>query len=81
MNSIVRQYLFGAIIIAVGIYRLYTGIMVDFVLYLTAGAAFIFNGLTLEPRFIAYKKPLVIITWVLIVTACIFFFLVVGRMF
>lgn len=81
MNSIVRQYLFGAIIIAVGLYRLYTGVMVDFVLYLTAGAAFIFNGLTLEPKLAEYKKPLVIITWVLIITAGIFFILVVGRMF
>ena len=81
MNSIVRQYVFGAIIIAVGLYRLYTGVMVDFGLYVTAGAAFIFNGLTLEPKLASFKKLLIIITWVLIITAGIFFFLVARRMF
>jgi hypothetical protein len=42
-------------------------------LYLTAGAAFIVNTLAAEQRLLAYKKILVVATWLLIVTAGILF--------
>lgn len=81
MGSVTRQYIFGCILIGVAIYRLYLGIPLDAVLYGIAGLAFVVNGLTLEPRLIAYKKPLVILTWIFIASAAILFFLVVGKMF
>jgi hypothetical protein len=73
MNAQVRQYLFGAIFIAVGIYQLINKDYLEFSLYAVAGAAFIFNTLTNEPKLLAYKKPLVILTWILIVTAALLF--------
>jgi len=34
---------------------------------MAAGAAFVFNSLAMEPRLIAYKKGLAIVTWGLII--------------
>ncbi|MBX2944636.1 MAG: hypothetical protein KF725_02285 [Cyclobacteriaceae bacterium] len=82
MNSQVRQYLFGLIFIGVGCYQLYINDMLEFSLYACAGSAFIFNALTAEPRLVSYKKPLVIITWVLIMaTALLFFYLLRYKFF
>jgi hypothetical protein len=66
MNSRTRQYLFGAIFIAVGVYQLVIADYLEFCLYALAGLAFIVNALTLEQRMIHYKKPLVIVSWILI---------------
>ena len=73
MKSSVRQYLFASIFIALGIYYGIKKDFLEFFLYTIAGLAFFVNVLTLEPKFAAYKKILVIITWVLIVSACIVF--------
>lgn len=73
MNATTRQYLFGLIFIGVGIYQLIKMDLLEACLYLLAGTAFVFNTLATEPRFVAYKKPLVIVTWVLIITVGILF--------
>jgi hypothetical protein len=73
MNSQVRQYLFGAIFMGVGIYQFMIKDYLEFSLYLLGGLAFVFNAFTFEPRFFAYKKPLVITSWILIGTTGILF--------
>jgi len=67
MNARTRQYLFGLIFFAVGIYQLVQHEPLEATLYLAAGLAFVVNSLAMEPRLLAFKKPLVIITWVLII--------------
>jgi hypothetical protein len=73
MNARTPQYLFGLIFIGVGIYQLTIEDYLEFALYALAGAAFIVNALTLEPRFVSYKKPLVIASWILIAATGILF--------
>lgn len=73
MNSINRQYLFGLIFIGVGIYQLTVKDYLEFSLYAVAGLSFIVNTLTLEPKLIVYKKNLVIVSWVLIITTGLLF--------
>lgn len=76
MNAKTRQYLFGLIFIGVAIYQLSINDLLEFALYTLAGASFIVNALTLEPRLINYKKPLVIVSWVLIgATGILFLYL------
>lgn len=73
MNPRTRQYLFGLIFLGVGIYQFVKEDMLEASLYLTAGAAFIFNTLATEPSLIDYRKMLVIITWTLMFVAGILF--------
>jgi hypothetical protein len=73
MNSQVRQYLFGAIFIGVAIYQLVVKDYLEFSLYILGGLAFVFNALTFEPKFLAYKRPLVIVSWILIGSTGILF--------
>lgn len=73
MNPRMRQYLFGAIFLAFGIYQLIKKDMQEAALYMVAGAAFVFNTVATEPALAQYKKILVVITWVLIITAGILF--------
>jgi uncharacterized membrane protein len=73
MNSQNRQYFFGIIFIGFGIYQMVVGDYLEFALYGIAGLAFIFNALTFEVKFLAYKKILVIVTWVLIATTGLLF--------
>jgi len=73
MNTQTRQYFFALIFIGIGIYQAIKGQYLELALYGTAGLAFVMNSLTLEPRLIAYKKPLVIITWVFIAAAVLVF--------
>ena len=76
MNAKTRQYLFGLIFIGIGIYQLAINDILEFSLYGLAGLAFIVNSLTMEPRFIAYKKPLAIFSWMLIgATGILFLYL------
>jgi hypothetical protein len=77
MNPRIRQYIFGLIFFAVGIYHLYLRDALEASLYAMAGLAFVVNTLALEPRFIQHKKVLGIITWVLIIiTIVIFLYLI-----
>ena len=73
MNARTRQSLFGVIFLAFGIYQLVQRDRLEASLYMIAGAAFIFNTLAVEPRLSAYKRLLVIVTWVLIVGTGILF--------
>jgi hypothetical protein len=73
MNSQTRQYLFGLIFIGVGIYQLVINDYLEFSLYTIAGLAFIVNALTFEAKLFPYKKPLVIVSWILIITTGILF--------
>ncbi|MDH4089911.1 MAG: hypothetical protein OEV74_05320 [Cyclobacteriaceae bacterium] len=73
MNAHTRQYFFGIIFLAVGIYQLVKKNSLEASLYIVAGAAFIFNTLATEPKFTSHKKILVIITWGLIITAGVLF--------
>lgn len=76
MNARARQYLFGLLFIGVGIYQYFLNEYLETVLYVLAGVSFIVNALTLEARFSTYKKPLVIISWILIgATGILFLYL------
>ena len=73
MNAQTRQYFFGLIFIAVGIFQLTQHDALEAALYLIAGAAFIVNTLAAEPRLLDYKKVLVVLTWLLIIIAGLLF--------
>jgi hypothetical protein len=73
MKSQSRQYLFGALFVAFGIYQAIVKDYLEFSLYTIAGLAFVFNALTFEPKLWSYKKPLVIFTWILIISTGILF--------
>jgi hypothetical protein len=73
MNSHRRQYLFGGLFLAFGIYQAIVGDFLEFSLYGIAGLAFILNASTFEARLLPYKKPLVIITWLFIAATGILF--------
>lgn len=73
MNANTRQYLFGAIFLLVGFYQLYQRDYLEASLYLLAALSFMFNTLAAEPRLAAYKKPLVIITWTLMIATGLVF--------
>ena len=76
MNSRTRQYLFGVIFIGVAIYQLVIEDFLEFALYALAGTSFIINAFTMEPRFVSYKKPLAIASWILIgATGILFLYL------
>lgn len=67
MNARTRQYLFGFIFFAFGGYQLYLHDFLEASLYMTAGTAFVFNCLAMEPRLVRYKKGLSIVAWALII--------------
>ena len=73
MSAKNRQYLFGLIFFGVAIYQLTVRDYLEVALYGLAGLAFIVNALTLEPRMAPNKKPLVIISWILIAGTGILF--------
>ncbi|HTE32618.1 MAG TPA: hypothetical protein VK666_19695 [Chryseolinea sp.] len=73
MNAQFRQYAFALIFLGIGIFQLVKKDSLEATLYLLAGAAFIFNSLASESRFVRYKRPIVITTWVLIISVGILF--------
>lgn len=68
-----RHYLFGVVFIGLGIFHLSIRDFLDAALYCMAGLAFIVNASTSEPKLAAYKKVLVIVTWVLIIASSVLF--------
>ena len=68
MNPTQRQYLFGIIFFGVGIYYITHRSWFESSLYIVAGLAFVFNALVLEPRLAKHKKPLTVISWILIIS-------------
>jgi hypothetical protein len=82
MNSVQRQYIFGLILLAFGIYQFTRHDYIEVALYCVAGVAFIVNGLTFEPKLASYKRYLVILSWVLIVaTGILFLYLIQFKWF
>jgi len=82
MNATQRQYIFGLIFIGVGVYQLTIKDFWEFALYSIAGLSFIVNALTLEPKLIAYKKNLVLVSWILIIsTGLLFLYLIQFKWF
>jgi len=73
MSSLIRQYIFGAFFIIFGIYQATRKDYLEVALYMMAGAAFIFNSLSKEPRLANFKTALVVITWALIIVAAVLF--------
>lgn len=68
-----RQYLFGLIFIGVAVYYAVRRDYMEVTLYSLAGLSFIVNSLTMEPRIAAYRKPLVVFSWLLIAVTGILF--------
>ena len=77
MKPQTRQYLFGLIFIAVGIYQLVIRDYIEMALYSLVGLAFIVNTLSMEPKLLQYKKLLAIISWVLIISTGLLFLYVI----
>ena len=73
MSPSIRQYIFGSLFFAFGMYYMIKRDYVEGSLYCLAGLSFIFNTLTTEPSLSPYKKRLVIVTWVLIIITAIVF--------
>lgn len=73
MNATLRQYGFALIFLGVGIYQLVNRDALEATLYLLGATAFVFNNLASSQKFVAYKKPLAIVTWVLIAAVGILF--------
>ena len=73
MNATLRQYGFAVIFLGVGIYQLINHDVMEATLYLMGAAAFVLNNLASTPKLMAYKKPLVIVTWILIVSVGVLF--------
>lgn len=73
MNATLRQYGFALIFLGVGIYQLIKNDALEATLYLLGAAAFVCNNLASSPRLAAYRKAMVIITWVLILAVGILF--------
>ena len=73
MNALTRQYLFGLIFFGVGIYQATIRDYLEMTLYMVAGLAFIVNAATLQPQLAAYKKILVILSWILIICSGLLF--------
>ena len=76
MSAQQRQYLFGAIFLAFGIFQFYRNQILEATLYSLAGLSFIFNQLASEPKLAEHKRSLVITTWVLIIATGLTFFYV-----
>ncbi len=73
MKNLNRQYIFAALFVAFSVYQAFIGDILEFSLYFAAGLAFTFNALTFEPGLYKYKKPLVIVSWILIIGTGILF--------
>jgi hypothetical protein len=73
MNALTRQYLFGLIFFGVGVYQAIVGEYLEMSLYMVAGLAFVVNAATMQPQLAAYKKMLVVVSWILIISSGILF--------
>lgn len=82
MRSQSNQYLFGSIFFAVAVYQFFVKDYLEFSLYALAGTTFVVNALSLEPRLADYRKPLAIVSWVLIfATGILFLYLLQFKFF
>ncbi len=82
MNAQSRQYIFGLIFIAFGIYQATLKEYVELSMYSGAGLAFIFNALVAEPALQQHRKVLSAVTWVfIIITGLLFLYLLRYKFF
>lgn len=80
MNANIRQYIFGSVFIAIGVYNIAVGEYLESSLYIMAGASFVFNQMVNEPRLVRHKKQLVVLTWTFIIlTSVLFLYLLQSR--
>lgn len=80
MNASRNHYLFGGLFFAIGVYQLIVGDWSEFWLYAAAGSAFVVTALSGEPRLQRHRKPLAIISWLLILgTGILFLFMLQFR--
>lgn len=63
------QYLLGAVLIAFSGYQIYIKEYWEFLLYFSAGGAFIIMSLSQRNVFPNYRKLLSILSWIFIITA------------
>jgi hypothetical protein len=77
MKNINSQYFFALLFMGVGIYQMIKSDVLEASLYFLAGSTFILNALTSEARLQRYKKPLVRITWVMIIATGLLFLWVI----
>jgi hypothetical protein len=73
MIARVRPYLVPLLFFLVGAYQVYAGDLLEASLYILASLAFAFNAMAAEPKLVAHKKTIVIITWSLIIVTGILF--------
>jgi uncharacterized membrane protein YoaK (UPF0700 family) len=73
MSSHRRFYAYAAGLMVFAGYQIFKQDWMEASLYLCAAVAFGVNGLTSEPRLSAYKRPMVIISWILIIATAILF--------
>jgi hypothetical protein len=76
-----RQYLFGLAFIILSLFYFFKARDIEGTLCVLAGLSFITNQLTAEPKLFAYKKMLVIATWIFILITGVFFFYVLRNSF
>ena len=76
-----RQYLFGLAFIILSLFYFFKARDIEGALCVLAGLSFITNQLTAEPKLFAYKKMLVIATWIFILITGVFFFYVLRNSF
>jgi drug/metabolite transporter (DMT)-like permease len=77
MSPSVRQYLYGSIFFAIGIYFIAKQDGLEGALCCLAGLSFVFNTLVNEPRLVSHKKILAGLTWTLIIVTAILFLWVI----
>jgi hypothetical protein len=76
-----RQYLFGLAFIVLSLFYFTKSRDTEGTLCVLAGLSFITNQLTSEPKLSAYRKMLVIATWIFIFITGLFFFYVLRNSF
>jgi len=67
------QYVFGAVLLGIAVFQIVKKDYIEMALYLVAGSAFVVNALTMDERMVRYKKPLTILSWILIAASGIMF--------
>jgi hypothetical protein len=82
LNSVQRQYVFGAILIAFSIYQATIKDYLEVALYAAAGLAFVINAMTFEHKLNSYKKYLVMLAWAFIAaTGLLFLYMIQFKWF
>lgn len=68
-----RLYIYASLLAVVGIYQVVQKDLLESSLYFCAGLTFALNGMTNEPKLAAWKKVLVVFSWIFIVATAVLF--------